>query len=284
MKLKYSVILLLISIFLISSNCKDEGTAPPDPFDHLQQQELDQAKLDEYLQNHYLDTDGSIQPIENGETPLADIVETHTETYYFLDSDQEVEFKYYTYTFDEGINESPTYVDMVHAAYQVESLDGESYDRSDYGIWMDLHTTILGWRIAVPQYKSGDVIDNGDGTFSYENAGKFILILPSGMAYRETGKGEIPRNTCLTFQITLHEVFRTDYDEDGILSMNEDVDGDGKYDDDTDDDKLPNYLDDDDDGDGVLTKDEDANGNGDPTDDDSDGDGIPDYLDADTNG
>ena len=52
--------------------------------------------------------------------------------------------------------------------------------------------------------------------------------------------------------------------------------------DDTDGDTIPDYLDVDDDGDGVLTKNEDANGNGNPLDDDTDGDGIPDYLDADT--
>ena len=47
----------------------------------------------------------------------------------------------------------------------------------------------------------------------------------------------------------------------------------------TDGDALINALDTDDDDDGILTINEDANGNGDPTDDDSDGDGTPDYLD-----
>ncbi len=48
---------------------------------------------------------------------------------------------------------------------------------------------------------------------------------------------------------------------------------------DTDNDGIPNYLDNDDDGDGILTIDEDFNGNNDPTDDDVNENGIPDYLD-----
>jgi len=112
---------------------------------------------------------------------------------------------------------------------------------------------------------------------------------------------------------------QADYDIDGVDTMTEDIDGDGNFgnddtdndgipdfmddDDDgdmvltryelvitrpasninfsdTDSDGIPNYLDDDDDGDGTLTIDEDYNGNGDPTDDDINANGIPDYLDA----
>lgn len=47
---------------------------------------------------------------------------------------------------------------------------------------------------------------------------------------------------------------------------------------DTDNDGIPNYLDDDDDGDGVLTILEDYNGNNNPADDDTNGNTIPDYL------
>jgi len=50
---------------------------------------------------------------------------------------------------------------------------------------------------------------------------------------------------------------------------------------DTDGDGTPDALDPDDDGDGVLTIDEDADGNGNPADDDADGDGTPDYLETD---
>ena len=51
---------------------------------------------------------------------------------------------------------------------------------------------------------------------------------------------------------------------------------------DTDGDGIPNYLDNDDDNDGLLTIDEDVDNNGTPLNDDTDGDGIPNYLDNDT--
>ncbi|WP_417866801.1 DUF6252 family protein [Xanthomarina gelatinilytica] len=71
-----------------------------------------------------------------------------------------------------------------------------------------------------------------------------------------------------------------DDDGDSILTMNEDVDGDGDVtNDDTDMNDVPNYLDNDDDGDGILTINEDVDGDDDPTNDDTDGDGVPDYLD-----
>ena len=72
----------------------------------------------------------------------------------------------------------------------------------------------------------------------------------------------------------------TDSDNDSVLDIDEDLNGDGELDnDDTDGDGTPNYLDEDDDGDGVNTADEDRDNDGDPTNDDSDGDQIPDYLD-----
>ncbi|MGV6818573.1 MAG: OmpA family protein [Thiotrichales bacterium] len=47
-------------------------------------------------------------------------------------------------------------------------------------------------------------------------------------------------------------------------------------------DHVPDYMDSDDNNNGVLTIDEDANGDGNPTNDDADGDGKPDYLDQET--
>ena len=73
-----------------------------------------------------------------------------------------------------------------------------------------------------------------------------------------------------------------DDDGDGVLTKNEDVNGGGPANDDTDGDGKPNYLDSDDDNDGTPSKDEgnDPNGNKDDEDAiDTDGDGIVDYLD-----
>ncbi|MFD2551170.1 DUF6252 family protein [Bizionia sediminis] len=79
---------------------------------------------------------------------------------------------------------------------------------------------------------------------------------------------------------TVPNYLDADDDGDSLDTINEDVNANGTVlDDDTDGDGVPNYLDNDDDGDGILTIDEDANADGDVTNDDTDGDGIPDYLD-----
>ena len=73
-----------------------------------------------------------------------------------------------------------------------------------------------------------------------------------------------------------------DDDGDGILSINEDPNGDGDpTNDDTDNDGIANYLDNDDDGDGILTQDESVDEDTNPDNDDTDEDGIPNYLDSD---
>lgn len=65
----------------------------------------------------------------------------------------------------------------------------------------------------------------------------------------------------------------SDPDGDGILTEDEDLNGDGDpTNDDTDEDGIPNYLDEDDDGDGIPTIDEPG---------DADGNGTPDYLEGD---
>lgn len=76
-----------------------------------------------------------------------------------------------------------------------------------------------------------------------------------------------------------------DDDDDTLATLSEDADLDGDVmNDDTDADGVPNYLDNDDDGDSLGTKFEDVNGNGDVLDEDTDGDGIRNYLDNDDDG
>lgn len=72
-----------------------------------------------------------------------------------------------------------------------------------------------------------------------------------------------------------------DLDNDGVSNADEDLNNNLVLtDEDTDNDNLPNYLDNDDDGDGITTIDEDYNRNGNPADDDTDNSGVADYLEA----
>ncbi|WP_317903049.1 Ig-like domain-containing protein [Cerina litoralis] len=67
------------------------------------------------------------------------------------------------------------------------------------------------------------------------------------------------------------------------IDVNDEMDDPFSYLPNTDGDEESDYRDTDDDGDGLLTRDEDLNGDGNYANDDSDGDGIPDYLDPDAN-
>jgi hypothetical protein len=72
-----------------------------------------------------------------------------------------------------------------------------------------------------------------------------------------------------------------DDDGDGIPTKEENYNGGSPLNDDTDQDGIPDFMDDDDDGDGVLTKNENYDGDATPKNDNTDGDDKPDYLDAD---
>ena len=120
---------------------------------------------------------------------------------------------------------------------------------------------------------------NVDGTYKFNDFGIGFVIMPSGLGYYNSPVGGLPSYSPLIFHIEMITINQTDHDNDSVLTINEDLDGDSNFDnDDTDSDSIANYLDPDDDNDGILTKDEyDADGDG--IADDSDGDGIPDYLD-----
>jgi hypothetical protein len=275
MKIKIFVFILTIG-FAIFSCGKDDNTSN---FDAAGQAVLDDASLIEYLETHYLnEDDGGLWTITNGESSLMNDARLNVEN--ILKDD--ISYKMYYLIEAEGVSNAPTRADSVFTTYTGMLLDSAVFDSSSSNIWLSLTDVIDGWSYGFTHFKGGIRTVNQDESFFYENFGKGILFIPSGLAYGNFAQGFIPSNSPLIFQITLKDVNDSDHDRDGILSILEDLDNDGNVkNDDTDGDFVPNYLDADDDGDGKLTKDEDTNGDGDPTNDDTDGDGIPDYLDKD---
>ena len=146
---------------------------------------------------------------------------------------------------------------------------------------MEAKNLIRGFQEFLPLLKKGDVKVNNDGTYDFIDFGIGFVIFPSGLGYYQSGSANIPAYSPLIFQVNMMTLNRTDHDNDSVLTIDEDLDGDHNFNnDDTDSDNIPNYLDNDDDGDGILTINE-YDKNGDGIADDSDGDGIPDYLDLD---
>ena len=277
MRLKNSIIIFIVGLLLLGA-CKKDKTITTPTVDPAVQALADNDSLVKYLETHYLNTDGNIWTIANGERPLFNDVVTQDITY------NDVAYKLYYLSLSEGTTSAPTRSDSILVKYTGFLLDSTKFD-SRILTWIDLTQVVQGWKYGFVHFKGGHKIINPDESLSYENQGKGFLFFPSGLGYGSAASGAIPSNTPIAFKIELNDVNPADHDGDGILSNLEDLDGDGEVaNDDTDGDFIPNYADVDDDNDTLLTKNEDVNNNGSVLDDDTDGDGIKNYLDNDDDG
>lgn len=276
--MKFKTLFFILAVSTVIFSCKkDDDNAS---FDAAKQALEDDVILIDYLQKHYLnETDGGIWTIKNGETPLMEQVETQNI------SKNDISYKLYFLTENEGATVSPSSVDSIYYKYTGMLLDSTVFDSNPNFSWGNatLDKLILGWQYGFTNFKGGNVVINADESFDFVDYGKGILFIPSGLAYGNNAQSVIPKNSPLLFEISLKSVKLTDHDLDGVLSKFEDLNGDNDLtNDDTDNDGIPNYFDTDDDGDGKLTRDEDTNNNGNWFDDDADGDGIPNFLDKDS--
>lgn len=294
MKFKNLIVLFALIIAIVACNNDDDSNTAN--FDAAAQAIIDDETLIEYLQTHYYipaqenENFGNIDTIENGEVSLYSQINTQNIT------EDEIDYKLYYLTLNEGVNDNPTRYDSVFVKYRGFTLDSVKFDElvnfnqlnanGRPAAWLDLLNVINGWKYGFPNFKSGTNVSVNGEPITFEDTGKGILFIPSGLAYGNIGTqfGSLI-NEPLIFHIELGQVIRSDHDNDGVLTRFEDLNGDGVFDadnDDTDQDGFPDYFDNDDDGDGILTIDEDTDEDGDPRNDDTDGDGIPNYLDADS--
>ena len=210
--------------------------------------------------------------------------------------EEDIAHKLYYIEAREGGGESPTYADSTLLKYEGSLLNGTPFDQRAEFAWQELSFNVQGYSNGVAKMKAGtpdQIIDNPDGTYSIANSGIGLIIMPSGLGYFHNPRDAsvIPRYSPLIFKVELGAfVEDTDSDNDGIPSIQEDLNGNGYLgDDNTDFDvepfngRLANFRDADDDGDGIPTRDEisDENGNIIIPYPDADGDGVPDYLDPD---
>lgn len=92
----------------------------------------------------------------------------------------------------EGTGVQPSITDNVTVAYKGYFIDGQIFDQSDEnGISFNLGQVIAGWTEGITYFKEG-----GEG----------ILLIPSHLAYGNTGRPGIPPGSVLVFDISLLSV------------------------------------------------------------------------------
>lgn len=285
------VLVFAILLVLVYACGEDNGGSGIDNFDYEAQALKDNDSIVSFLKKHYYDADvDSVKVLVSGKTALFNDEKLKVQEV----TEDDVDYKLYYYVQSEGgIDDqnnivgkgNPSVADSVYVNYYGQRIVNTdslsvSFD-SNKGLWLVLTNVIKGWSYGFTHFKGGkNITDNGPIT--YAHGGKGLLFIPSGLGYSNRGAGGIPANTSLMFNIDLFELVpETDLDNDGVPSIFEDPDGDGKpWTDDTDSNFIPNYLDADDDGDGVPTIQEDANGDGNPRNDFNDPNNpeLPDYL------
>ncbi|MEX0290232.1 MAG: FKBP-type peptidyl-prolyl cis-trans isomerase [Flavobacteriaceae bacterium] len=313
--------LLLLSIILVIGSCKkDDGTDPVivPPRSMAEVAAEDDAEIRAYLETHFYNYEDfdtppagfdfkiiidTIAGANADKTPLIDqvqtmVLEASSSDFGLDDGEEDVPHTFYYLDARTGVGEFPTVADSTFVRYNGMLLNGTLFDSAaTNGVWWDLpgdftpaNPGLLNGVVSgmVNFRAGGNIVDNGDGTFSVEDFGAGLIIIPSGLGYFLNSRSGIPSYSPLIFEVNLLVQNQADHDRDGIPSILEDIDGDGNVkNDNTDEDFetlfIPNYVDIDDDQDGTLTRDEisDENGNIIIPYPDTDGDGTPDYLDRD---
>ncbi len=307
--------LLLAGLMLLSLACRNDDDSdvirvPPRPLSEVAAE--NDADIVAFLQSHFYNYEEFLSPPADfdykvridtiaganaDKTPMIDQVRTEIFTInsssFGRDDGERIQHTLYYLIARQGVGTNPTIGDNTVLRYEGSLLNGNLFDAANSPVNQYLSSTVRGYGNGVTHFRGGEgPFENGDGTVSFDNYGIGILLIPSGLAYFDSPPGNLPSYSPLIFKIdVLTNEVDTDFDEDGIPSILEDLNGDGNLNsDNTDGDfsqfgPIYNHLDEDDDNDGIPTRDEiEIDDEGVISFPDSDGDGTADYLDNDTTG
>ncbi|MCH2489749.1 MAG: hypothetical protein MK211_06325 [Flavobacteriales bacterium] len=291
--------LLMVSVVFTSCKNDDEGPNRVPPRDRGEEAIFAQAEIETYLETHFYNYEEFENPTSDFDYKIRfdTIADENADKIPLIDQvdfkmvkdrvETDLIYKLYYLKVVQGEGESPNFPDIAVTNYEGRKLDNELFDSSVIPVSFDLTRTVNGFQDAMVEFNgAGAIIDNPDGSVSFEDFGVGAVFIPSGLGYFNNppaASGILPYEQII-FTIQLYEVEEGDQDNDGIPSIMEDLNDNGlEEDDDTDEDGLPNYSDNDDDNDGRLTRNEiEINEDGTITFPDVDGDGTPDYLDSDS--
>ncbi len=277
----FKIVLFFVFISLVAS-CNTNDDPEPTPLrDYAEQYAADLATIQTFLKTHSYSVinnpggndDQNVTFTVVPELDPTSIWGTNATTHNANVLELPVEKDGFTYIIyylqlrqGSGPNsKSPCNLDGVLAAYKGQLMDDEMtvFDSNFFPqSYFSLSGVIRGWSEVFPKFKTGSYVGNVDGSITYSNFGAGVMFLPSGLAYFGSGTAGISPYSPLIFSFKLYEVQRIDNDFDGIPSYLEDNgdgyirDNDTTFEDDTDQDGIPDAFDVDDDGDNVMTKDE----------------------------
>ncbi|NND62196.1 MAG: hypothetical protein HKN48_03275 [Flavobacteriaceae bacterium] len=300
------LILLFVGVF---SSCRNDDGNPAfiEARERSEEAPNSTATIEEYLQTHFYNYEEFDNPSPDFDFKIkfdtisgdnADKIPLSEQVSFKMVNDRvdpDVTYKLYYLSVIEGEGDQPNFPDLTTVTYEGTWLNTEItsvaytelFDSSVVPVTFDLTAVVNGFQDAMIEFKGATkIISNPDGTVDFEDYGVGAVFIPSGLGYYVTtpNGSSIPIYANLIFSFQLYEINEGDQDNDGILSINEDLNGNmQEEDDDTDSDGLPNFFDADDDNDGRPTSEEieiDADGN--ITFPDEDNDGIVDYLDEDS--
>jgi hypothetical protein len=176
----------------------------------------------------------------------------------------------------EGTQDSITTADGILLAFEIQDFELNVINRKTElyphwtNVWLpNLGIGALGLRKVLPEFKAGIYTANNDGTVYFSEYGVGAVFLPSGLAnyqFAVTSPGgefsNLPPYSPVIVKFKTLAV-NTDFDQDNVPNILEDLNGNGDPTDDNTDKELeeennlpefPNYRDADDDGDGLPTK------------------------------
>lgn len=295
----------MITVLMVTASCKkddDSPPPPPPPRERGPEAARAQAEIEAFLETHFynyeefeVDPDNSkirfdtIAGVNADKTPL--ITQVRSKEVYDV-VDKSVKYTLYFLQVREGAGDRPHFSDYTTNTYEGRTLELNLFDSAVQPVRFSLvegktsseKGIIRGLQQALIEFKgASNVTSNPDGTMTFEDYGIGAVFIPSGLAYYQypaTNAISTYEQLIFTFELFASEI--ADHDGDGIPSFMEDLNGNQYlWDDDTDGNGVPNYLDEDDDGDGRLTKDEIIGVYEDGTLEfpDTNGSGTPDYLD-----
>ncbi|MGY0392051.1 FKBP-type peptidyl-prolyl cis-trans isomerase [Bizionia sp. KMM 8389] len=330
------MVALVLTVFAVFTSCNNDDDAT----DYVELRDAgvvyseDIVEIETYLETHFYNYEEFAQnapySLENDvfeivfdtiagdnadKTPLIDMVSSK-----IVDFD-DIEYTLYYLNVREGLGKEVHFSDQATLTYEgISVTDNYVFDSASTEAQFNLLTVgsssgvVPGFQQALIEFKtSDDFTDNNDGTTTYHNHGIGAVFIPSGLGYFNLALAGVDAYTPLIFKFNMFKRAILDHDIDGIPTYMEDIDGNGDaYDDDTNGNFTPDFLDNDDDGDGYYTEDEleyasyeIMSGDPDPVFADNefeksrvenngiiyiesvivtdrDGDGTPDYLDYDT--